>query len=570
MPSTNAESAIWRPAPVPEAAVDVLVAGGVAPALAPLLARRGATDPDAARAFLEPSLDQLHDPKSLTGIDAAIERLAEARERGERVAIVGDYDVDGVTGTALLVAVLGACGIETEAILPHRVHDGYGFQPHLVDRALETGCGLIVTVDCGTTSVAAAEKAVAVGLDVVVTDHHLPGEARLPDEVVLINPRQDGCGYPFDELSGAGLAFKLALAAAERLGRSFAVERLLRIACLGTIADLVPLVDENRVIAKIGLGELAKTPSPGLQALIQVARIKPPFSTEDVGFRLGPRLNAPGRLDSADHALDLLLARDHARAKELAEQLDTWNRERRDTEKRVVDEALEMVEARESLPPIVVAWSDTWHRGVVGIAAGRLARRLHRPTILLAVDGASATGSGRSLEGVHLHGFLTQWEDELERFGGHAHAIGMTAEVAELERLRPLWEEAAAEDETWMATIARRRHEYELAVDSCDVGDALVDDLARLEPHGQGNSRPLVRVYGPLEVIGTPRLFGRGHLEAMARGEDGGAVRLLGWDWAEKRDRLLGSFEALGFVERDRYDRVGLRLVDVRPFDGTA
>lgn len=566
MPKASAGAAgriHWRALPDPAQAA-ALVREGVPERLAALLARRGVASGADAGAFLEPALDQLHDPAGLAGMAAAVERLALALERGERVAVVGDYDVDGVSGTALLLAALRYCGLDAEAILPHRMREGYGFQPVHVERAGGLGCRLVVTVDCGTSSEAAARSALDGGIDVIVTDHHLPGCA-LPPEVILVNPRQAGCGYAFPDLSGAGLALKLAQALATRLGRTPALDALLRIACLGTIADLVPLRGENRTIAALGLRALAEVRSPGLRALLRQAGVRPPYSADDVGYRIGPRINAAGRIDDAAQALELLLTRDERLAGELALRLDGWNRERQDAEGRVVQEAREAIAGRGATGRIAVAWSDAWHRGVVGIAAGRLARELLRPTILLAVEGEEAVGSGRSIPGIELHGFLGRWQAEMVRFGGHAQAVGLTVERGRLEALRGSWEDSSGE---WGDEHFVRAYDYELTVAPQDVTPSLVDELAALEPHGQGNPRPLLRV-GPLRLSGVPRLFGkreRRHIAAQAEGEDGGRVSLLGWGWAERADDLVRPFEVLAHLERDRYDgRPVLRLVDSRP-----
>ncbi|HVS65810.1 MAG TPA: single-stranded-DNA-specific exonuclease RecJ [Thermoanaerobaculia bacterium] len=550
---------LWEPAPACPATA-ALEAAGYSSILAPLLARRGAVDQRSAERFLAPGPEQLHDPFDLAGMEQAVVRLERARARGERVAIVGDYDVDGVTGAALLAAVLAACGIEREVLLPHRMIDGYGFQPVHVDRALELGCRLVVTVDCGTSSAAAIERAVEAGIDVVVTDHHLP-PAGFPQAAIQVNPRQPGCRYPFRELSGVGLAFKLATALLTRVGRPVPIGSLLRIACLGTIADLVSLEGENRVIATLGLRSLADTRSVGLRALMRIAGVKPPLTAADVGFRLGPRINAAGRLDTAELALELLLTRDEARAEELAALLDATNRDRQAEERRVVEEAVALFSEVAPLPGVLVAWSPGWHRGVVGIAAGRLAQRFHRPTLLLSVDGELATGSGRSIPGVHLHGFLDGWRDRLVKFGGHAAAIGLTARTADLELLRETW--CAAAD--WPEHLLTRRYEYEIDVPTASRLDvSLFAEVARLEPFGPGNPAPLVRV-GPLDLLAPPRIFGNGHLSAITVGADGGRVRIVGWGWEARAHELEGRFEALGLLDWD--DWVGapaLRLVDVR------
>lgn len=565
----TSSEALWVPAPSPESAAE-LAQGGVPEPLASFLARRGVASPEEATTFLEPSLDQLHDPFGLAGMGAAVDRIARAREAGERVAVVGDYDVDGVSGTALLTAVLRHCGLEVDAILPHRLREGYGFQSVHAERARESGCRLIVTVDCGTTSVSAARAAIDLGLDVIVTDHHLPGPD-LPEGVVQINPKQEECTYPFPELAGAGLALKLAQAVAGRLEKRIDPEALLRIACLGTIADLVPLRGENRAIAALGLRALPSSPSPGLQALMRQAGVKAPLTATDIGFRLGPRINAAGRLDDAQTALDLLLCRDHETASRLAQDLDRWNRQRQHEESQVVEEARERVRSGapgdEGPPPILVAWSEGWHRGVVGIAAGRLVREFNRPALLLAIEDGEAVGSGRSVPGIELHAFLDRWRERLTRFGGHSQAVGLSVPADRLEGLRSTWIDAAAD---WPAETFRRRLEYEADLPASALTAELLAELERLEPHGQGNPRPLLRV-GPLELTGRPRIFGRSerrHLSGFASSSDGGGVQLLGWGWAERQDLLARPFEALGHLELDHYTgRPVFRLVDARPVD---
>ncbi len=551
--------ALWQRAPRPPVADD-LERDGIAATLAELLARRGVTSAEAAQRFLHPDLDQLHDPFLLFNMEGAVERLLAAREKNQRLAIVGDYDVDGVSATALLCAAFRACALEVETIIPHRMEEGYGFQPLHVERAQEMGCEVIVTADCGTTSHAAVEAAQAAGIDVIVTDHHIP-DAPLPGSALQINPKLSECSYPFDQLCGAGLAFKLAMAFGQRCGREFDARQFLRIACLGTIADLVPLVDENRAIAALGLEAIGPSRSAGLRALIHQAGVQPPVTATDVGFRLGPRINAAGRLGSAQEALDLLLCRDPREASALARRLDDWNRQRQKEEVQVVDEARSVFRGWPELPPILVAWSERWHRGVVGIAAGRLARELRRPTILLSVDGEAATGSGRSISAVDLHQFLIPWREDLERFGGHAQAVGLTASTDRLEALRSAWQEAGRR---WPEEYFQQRYEYELELSPREVTIGTLEELEALEPHGEANRQPLIRV-GPLRLRKPPRRFGKGHISAQAEGEGGAPVALLGWRWAERSQDLRGDFEVLAYLERDHY-RGGptLRLLDCR------
>jgi len=404
-----------------------------------------------------------------------------------------------------------------------------------------------------------------VGLDVIVTDHHLGSEVKLPEWVIEINPHRPDSSYPFPDLSGAGVAYKLAVAILGAVDRQVDEDALLRITCLGTICDLVPLVGENRIIAAQGLASLGATRSVGLRTLMQRASVQPPVTAVDVGYRIGPRINAAGRLASPRPAMDLLLTRDRAEAVRLADNLESWNRERQDTERQVVEDAEKQMSDLSPLPAILVGWSEDWHPGVLGIAAGRIARTFYRPTILLGVDGNSAKGSGRSVAGVHLFEFLSNWRNQYERFGGHAQAVGLSVAAQDLDTLREKWQTEAAE--RWDPSLLTRRFEYELTLSSRDIDDHLVKELARLEPFGMANRQPVLRI-GPLSLDGAPRRFGRGHLSAKATDEEGGQVELLGWGWQDREADLQGSFEVLGALERDRYHGGPvLRLLDARPSD---
>lgn len=552
----------WVQAPTPVAA-ERLATAGIEPLVARLLARRGIATVEAAEAFLEPSLTQLADPFLLDGMEEAVARLATAATAGERVAIVGDYDVDGISSTALLTAVFRAAGMEVEPILPDRLTEGYGFQPAHVERAATAGCSLVVTADCGSTSHEAIAAARAAGLEVIVTDHHLL-EGSGPDDCTLINPRRPGNRYPFDELCAAGLALQLARALEGRLGSTHDPARLARIACLGTICDMVPLVGENRAITALGLAALPETPSPGLQALFQSAGVRPPIRGADVGFRIGPRLNAAGRMASPEPALELLLTRDRLRARELASQLEELNQRRRASEDRAVEAARDEIASRPELPGLLVAWHEDWHRGVLGIAAGRLAKELSRPTVLLQVEGELATGSGRSVSGIHLFETLAPWRGELERFGGHAQAIGLTARTRDLPRLRAAWEEAA---QSFDPELLVPRLRYEESFSPGEVNDELLGRLERLSPFGVGNPRPVLRV-GPLRLSAPPRAFGSNHLGLVAAGPDGARVDLVAWGWAERAALFDGSFEVVGRLEMDTYlRRPVLQIADAKSTD---
>ncbi len=556
----------WLKAPIPESSVD-LVQAGYSEWLASVLARRGVRSADDAAAFLNPGYSDLLDPERLGSLPQAVDRLIQARTSGQRVAVIGDYDVDGISATAILLAVFRRCGIETEAILPSRFEGGYGFQPMHVEQAIEIGCELIVTADCGSTALAAVDAARERDIDVIVTDHHL-SSGPLPSWVIEINPKRKDSDYPFQDLSGAGVALKLATSLMSRLDIPVSQESLLRVACLGTICDLVPLLGENRAIVSLGLAALPETRSRGLRALIDKAGLRAPFRASDIGFRIGPRINAAGRLADPRPALELLMTRDQAVANEVSAQLEELNRKRQIEESQVVEAAEKVFLSLPELPPLLVAWDATWHRGVVGIAAGRIARRFHRPTILLSLDQGLATGSGRSIAGIHLHEFLSRWETRYERFGGHAQAIGLTIEESDLEELEQGWLVAAREEWPDQSLVERKEYELELTPDKLTM--AFLNELEQLAPFGMANRQPVIRV-GPLELQKSVRRFGRGHLSALAKGEDGSSVSLLGWGWQERIDDLSETFEALGCLELDNYRRQPtLRLIDARPWSASS
>ena len=550
---------IWEPAPVPPAAAG-LEASGLASWKAACLARRGVQSAEAAAAFLSPAVEQLSAPEELPGIAAAAKRLASACAAGAGIAIVGDYDVDGVSATAQLTAVLEACGAEVVTVLPHRMEEGYGFHETHVERAVERGCSVLLTADCGSSAIEPAAAALAAGLDLIVTDHHL-STLELPPGVVEVNPRRAPGPPGTEDLCAAGVAFKLAAAVLARRDRPVPREALLRVACLGTVADMVPLRGENRVIAAVGLAALPDTPSPGLRALMARARVRRPVRSSDIGFRIGPRINAAGRMGEADPALELLLTRDPARAEELADELEGRNRVRREAQNLVEEEAGRLFAERADLPPILVAWSPSWHRGVVGIAAGRLARDFHRPTILLSLEGDSAAGSGRSVRGIQLFDFLSPWADRLRRFGGHAQAIGLSVDAADLEGLRAEWEREAT---AWPADLLRRHTEYELELTPAEVTIELAREIEELGPFGIGNPAPQARL-GPLRLCAPPRRFGQGHLELRAVDAEDGEASLVGWSWQDREEVFEEPFEVLGVPIWDRYkNRAALRLGDAR------
>ena len=521
----------WRlDVPTPEEDSQLAREAGISRLLAGLLRRRGVRTAPEARAFLSPDEGGLHDASRLLGAEAAADLLVSTARRGGRVVVFGDYDVDGVTAVAQLRAALSRVGADAPAFIPHRLRDGYGLKPETVRRVLaELSPAVIVTVDCGITALEGVAAAREAGVDVIVTDHHLvPDE--LPAGAIVVNPRQPGCSYPEKELAACGIALKLAEAIARRGGVSLSRESLLRAACLGTIADLVPLTGENRVIAAEGLAALARARAPGLRALLVEAGLPPGCapSSEEVAFRIAPRLNAAGRLDSALLALSLFEERDGGRAEAAARELSVRNAERQALERRVVSEARERIE-RDGGPggaALIVELDAGWHRGVLGIAASRLAREYHRPVLLFGRDGEKASGSGRSIPGVPLHGLLSPMRHHFTDFGGHSQAVGGSMPAHGYETFRREARELFASQVSAAALEPYRQAERELALESIDAD--CVADLARLEPHGSGNERPTFLARGVRSAGAMTALGARGLRGALRRG--GGDLRCVAWE----------------------------------------
>ncbi|HEY8343029.1 MAG TPA: single-stranded-DNA-specific exonuclease RecJ [Calditerricola sp.] len=535
----------WRMRPYDEqAARDLAQRCGLPALVARLLVQRGITDPDEAERFLNPTPDHFHDPFRLDGMERAVARIRRAIAGGEPILIYGDYDADGVTSTALMVHLLRMLGARFDYYVPNRFTEGYGLHPQAIEWAAEQGFRLLVTVDTGITAVEAVALARARGVDVIITDHHEPPVV-LPDAYAIINPKKPGCAYPFDQLAGVGVAFKVAHALLGRPPLEF-----LDLAAVGTIADLVPLVDENRVLAKLGLAALNGTNRPGFRALLRVSGLEgKPVDEGHVGFALGPRLNAGGRLDSADDAVRLLTTDDPAEADALAKRLDALNRQRQDLVERIVAEAAEEVAATCDWPrdrAIVVA-REGWNIGVVGIVASKLVERFYRPTVVLSIDSASgvAKGSARSIEGFDLFQALSTCRDLFTHFGGHPMAAGLTLPADAVPLLRQRFNAVAR---------ARLQDEDLVPVTHVDAACALsevtleaVETVMRLSPFGVGNPFPRVHLSGVR--LAQFRRVGRDGQHFKALLADGsGTLDAVGFSLGELADSLTPA---------DRLDVVG-------------
>jgi len=552
---------------------DLAVAAELSPLVAQLLLVRGVSTGDDARQFLAPALSALSDPFLLKGMDAAVGRLALARANGERVCIHGDYDVDGVSAVALLVAFFQRVGIDVTYVIPLRLEEGYGLSPEGVDEAVRQGAKVLVTVDCGITSVTEAAYCRERGVDLIITDHHTPGVA-LPDALAVINPLQPGCSAPFRQLAGVGLAFKLAIALRARLRDEglFAaagepnLREYLDLVALGTIADLVPLNGENRVIAAHGLKELTISPRAGICALKRVAAVNADVGSSDVGFRLAPRLNAAGRLDDAKRGVELLLADDPEVAGHIARELDAANGERQELEKEILAEALAMAQrpAMAGRFSIVMA-SDRWHPGVIGIVASRVVEAYHRPVILIALQDGAGKGSGRSIPSLHLYDAIAACAGHLLKFGGHRQAAGLTVSEDTLEEFIARFEEVVSGRLTEEDLLPVLRIDAEISPEQLTT--ELVAEVSALKPFGMGNPEPLFMLRGASVV--QSRILKEAHLKLKL--EAGGrSYDAIGFGMAAKN--IDSGLVDIAFVPElnvwNGRESLQLRLKDIRRSGG--
>ena len=503
-------------------AIDGHVAGTLAEALclphsvAELLVRRGFDSVDRARGFLDPSFDQLHDPFLMKDMDVAVARIERAIRDGELIAVYGDYDVDGITATTLLVRYLRWRGARVEYYIPHRVEEGYGLSLAGLTALRDRGAAVVLTCDCGVTAVAEVRAARAWGLDVIVTDHHEPG-IELPPATAILNPKREDGDYPDLNLAAVGVAYKLCEAMEIAAGRSRDTLRYgLDLVALGTIADLVPVTGENRVLVRHGLEQLARTRNPGLKALLARTDLggrRP--SAWEVGFVLAPRINAIGRMDAAVRGVGLFLTDDAAEAEAIAAQLEAANSDRQAADRQVLAEALEIVERRydpERDRSIVLA-KESWHPGVIGIVASRVVERFHRPTIVIALDGdGRGRGSARSIAGFHLLDALSACRSHLDAYGGHRHAAGLAIQKGAVDGFRAAFEAHARE---------RLRSEHltpaltiDLVLPLKELDDTLYQALGRFAPYGPGNPEPVVALHD-VAARGYPRIVGENHLKLL-------------------------------------------------------
>jgi single-stranded-DNA-specific exonuclease len=515
--------------------------------VAQVLGQRGYETPEAARAFLKPELSQLHEPAAMPGLMLAADRLVAAARAGEPIVIYGDYDVDGITGSAILWQALRLADANVRVYVPHRLEEGYGLNMEAVEKLAAEGARVLVTVDCGISGVAEAARAQELGLDVIITDHHEPNPALLPPALALVNPKLPDSPYPFKELSGAGIALKLAWAIGQKLSQRQRVSDAFReflisatgLAALGTIADVVPLVGENHVIASFGLRALGAAKNPGIAAIIEVAGITgKAIEADHVGFMIGPRLNAAGRMGHAREAVELLTTAGPEAARTIAKELDRRNRERQELEKQILAEAEAQAAAtfRPERDAAIVLSGAGWHTGVIGIVASRIVERYWRPTFLIGITEGHAQGSGRSIAGFHLYQALVACEKHLTNYGGHAMAAGIRLSEAAVPAFREAFLAQAAKMLSPEQLKARLTVDAEANIADMDV--ATVRLLEHMGPFGAGNPRAVFAVR-EVKLAAPPRRIGRrgDHLE-MHLTHGGRARRALGWNMGAACDAL--------------------------------
>ncbi|HEY2908212.1 MAG TPA: single-stranded-DNA-specific exonuclease RecJ [Vicinamibacterales bacterium] len=557
------------------ASIALAAALGIAPVVARLLCQRGLSDPQLAARFLSPSLDQLHDPMALADMRTAVDRILGAIARKERIAIHGDYDVDGITSTVILKRALEMLGADVVHFIPERLKDGYGLLPAGIERLHADGVALIVSVDCGIRGADAARRAAELGVDLIITDHHEP-EAELPPALAVINPKRRDCSYPDKYLAGVGVALKLVQALCRESNHEAWLPGFIKVAAIGTLADVVPLVGENRVIAKLGLDMLTRGPHKiGLRSLLDISGLTgKTIDSYHISFMLAPRVNAAGRMSTPDIATRLLLAADEGMAEEarqLAMQLDGENVRRQEEEAEILAAAKKVVTGDPDVGArsILVVAGDGWHRGVIGIVASKLVDAFHRPAIVLSVDGDVAHGSCRSISKFDMLGALERCAHLLARFGGHKQAAGLSLESGRIREFRAAINDVADETLGPEDLMPRLRVDADLTFRAI-TGD-VASGIASLAPFGAGNPRPVFAARG-VQIIDGPRKLKERHLK-MALKQDGRIFRAIAWRAAERHEYLTEHRTALDVafsLEQNQFNGetfTELTLADLRKSD---
>ncbi len=562
----------WVVAPEPDGELLQNIASkvGLPKTVTKILFNRQIDTPEAIQQFLNPSLSDLVDPFTMLDMDKAVERIMNALRENERIMVYGDYDVDGITASSLLYLILNKLGAQVSYYLPNRLIEGYGLSVDGINEAVVKEITLIVSVDTGVTAVEEVEYARSKGIDCILTDHHEPGE-KLPKAIALVNPKQKECHYAGGELSGVGVAFKVAQALYQRLQQDESeLEEHLDLVALGTSADIVPLVGENRILTKFGIRQISGTTKPGLKSLTFVSGLMgKEIGTGQVVFILAPRINAIGRLGDAELAIKLLTTKDEKVASEIARKLDRENQRRKNIDEKTLNEALEQIRDLvdfENDKAVVLA-SEGWHPGVIGIVASRLVERYHLPTVMIAIDDNNeGKGSARSIPGFHLTEALKKCEDLLIRYGGHKYAAGLTIAPENIDAFRQRLKEVSKLMLTDEDMVAKLYIDSEIELSEID--SVFLDILETFAPFGPQNMRPVFLTRN-CEVLGQPYRVGKNHLKMKVRKGDA-VFDIIGFgfgDWARQlsgRGSLVDLVYVIEYNSWEGHTRIQLRLKDIK------
>lgn len=560
----------WVVAPEAEHATvsDLCTKCGLPSEIIRILLNRNLLTADLINAFVSPRLEDLKDPFCMKGMEAGIDRLMQALLANEKVMIYGDYDVDGITATTLLYMVLNKIGAQVSFYLPNRLVEGYGLSPDGIDEAVGQGISLIITVDTGITAVDEVEYARARGIDVVITDHHEPG-SQTPNATAIINPKQPECTYG-GELSGVGVAFKFAQALYKRLGQNESdLYEHLDLVALGTSADIVPLVGENRILTKFGIRQIAKTTKPGLKSLAFVAGLMgKEIGTGQVVFILAPRINALGRLGDAKQAIRLLSTKDERLAQEIARTLDEENRRRKEIDEQTLREALEQMNELVDLEndKAIVLSAEGWHQGVIGIVASRLVEKFHLPTVMIAIQNGEAKGSARSIPGFHLCEALKECEPLLCRYGGHKYAAGLSIKPENIEEFRRQFKAVSGKALSSEDVVPKLHIDAEIELHT--ISDKFMQALETFAPFGPQNMRPVFLTRN-CEVVGAPGIVGANHLRMRVR-KGNAELDVIGFGFGDlvrtisDRGCLVDLVYSVEYNTYNDVTRIQMRLRDLK------
>jgi single-stranded-DNA-specific exonuclease len=562
---------LWKLKPPSPSASQLARAAGITPLQAQLLINRDISTPTQVTSFLNPRLSDMADPMLMTGMPNALEIILKAVKSREKITIFGDYDADGLTATALLLNFFSSLGLEVSFYIPNRLTEGYSLNKKAVSEIAKDRTKLIITVDCGIGNNREIALAKSLGMNVVVTDHHQVPEDFLA-QCPVVNPRQPGCPFPFKGLAGVGLAFFLMVAIRTTLRqRGFFrtrsepdLRKYLDLVALGTVADRVPLLDQNRILVHYGIGVMAESRWPGISAMKEVAGIENPgITADDLAFRLGPRLNAPGRMGDSHTGIRALIANDPVLSRDLALRLNSANNQRQSVEQNILNEIEDVIGQNEGLGDLrtLVVAGENWHKGVLGIVASRLVDKYHRPSLVLSLQGDMAYGSGRSIEGFNLYKALTKLGSLFEKFGGHEHAAGFTLKTANLNTLKDELENLAVRTLRDSEMVPAIEVDGEISLDS--IGTEMLHEIRALSPFGEGNPEPFFYA-GPLEVLES-RIVGERHLKLRVR-QGKRSYEAIGFGMADKHPLEGKPINMVFTPELHRwqgYENIQLRIADI-------